>query len=72
LISAIEKNTDDNSAMFAYVLKTYNQPAQKTFAEAKGDVITDYQEELDTRWIAALKKKYPVVIDQKVLSTILK
>ena len=72
MITAIEKNKDDNSAAFAYLLNVYNQPAQKTYAEAKGDVITDYQEELDSRWITALKKKYPVVIDQKVLSSVLK
>jgi peptidyl-prolyl cis-trans isomerase SurA len=72
LITTIEKNKDDNSAAFAYLLNVYNQPAQKTYAEAKGDVITDYQEELDSRWIIALKKKYPVVIDQKVLSKIMK
>ena len=72
MITAIEKNADDNSAAFAYVLKLYNQPAQKTFAEAKGDVITDYQDALDKRWITSLKKKYPVVIDQKVLQSIIK
>lgn len=72
LLTDIEKNSDDNSAAFAYILKIYNQPAQKTFTEAKGDVIIDYQEALDARWIAALKKKYPVVIDQKVLNSVLK
>ncbi len=72
LVTEIEKNPDDNSAAFAYILKIYTQPAQKTFAEAKGDVIIDYQEALDARWIAALKKKYPVVIDKKVLSSVLK
>lgn len=72
MITDIEKNKDDNSAAFAYVLKVHTQPAQKTFAEAKGDVITDYQEELDKQWINELKKKYPVVVDQKVLLSILK
>ena len=72
LLTAVEKNMTDNSASFALLLKTYEQPSQKNFTEAKGDVITDYQDELDIRWVNALKKKYPVVIDQKVLSSILK
>ncbi len=72
MITAIEKNKDDNSAAFAYILKVYTTPAQKTFAEAKGDVITNYQDELDTQWVNALKKKYPVVVDQKVLQSLIK
>jgi peptidyl-prolyl cis-trans isomerase SurA len=72
MITAVEKNKDDNSASFAYILNLYAQPAQKSFADAKGDVITNYQDELDTQWVNTLKKKYPVVIDQKVLQTLLK
>jgi len=72
MITAIEKNNDDNSASFSYILKTYTAPQQKTFAEAKGDVITNYQDELDAQWVAQLKKKYPVEVDQKVLQTLLK
>jgi peptidyl-prolyl cis-trans isomerase SurA len=72
MITAVEKNKDDNSASFAYIINLYPQPAQKSFADAKGDVITNYQDELDTQWVNALKKKYPVVIDQKVLQSIIK
>ena len=72
MLTAVEKNKDDNSASFAYIINLYPQPAQKSFADAKGDVITNYQDELDTQWVNALKKKYPVEIDQKVLQTILK
>ena len=72
LVTAIEKNKDDNSASFAYLLKMYPVPAQKTFADAKGDVITNYQDEMDTQWVNALKKKYPVVVDQKAVQSIIK
>jgi hypothetical protein len=33
-------------------------------------VINDYQEELEREWDEALKKKFPVVIDKKVLAEI--
>jgi peptidyl-prolyl cis-trans isomerase SurA len=72
MITDIEKNKDDSSASFAYILKSYTLPAQKSFAEAKGDVINDYQVEVDNNWTNTLKKKYPVVINQQALQTIIK
>jgi peptidyl-prolyl cis-trans isomerase SurA len=65
-------NKTDNTASFAYVVKIYPQPTQRSFNEAKGLVINDYQEELEKNWNDVLKKKFPVVIDQKVLAEISK
>ena len=65
-------NTNDNTASFAYIIQSYSQPMQRTFMEAKGLVINDYQTILENQWTEALKKKYPVVIDQKVLNDISK
>jgi peptidyl-prolyl cis-trans isomerase SurA len=65
-------NKTDNTASFAYILKTYPQPAQRSFNEAKGLVINDYQSALEQQWNEKLKKKFPVVIDQKVLAEISK
>jgi hypothetical protein len=33
-------------------------------------VMNDYQVVLENEWISDLKKKYPVVVDQKVLAQI--
>lgn len=68
--SVINKN--DNSASFAYILKLYPQPQPRSFSEARGLVINDYQNELEEKWIAELKKKYPVSINQQVLDSISK
>lgn len=65
-------NSADNTASFAYVFKTYPDPVQRSFAEAKGLVINDYQEALEKRWNDQLNKKYPVVINEKVLKSISK
>jgi peptidyl-prolyl cis-trans isomerase SurA len=65
-------NKTDNTASFAYIVKVYPQPTQRSFNEAKGLVINDYQETLEEQWNEALKKKFPVVIDQKVLAEISK
>jgi peptidyl-prolyl cis-trans isomerase SurA len=65
-------NTTDNTATFAYIIKVYNQPMQRNFTDAKGLVINDYQALLEKQWEESLRKKYPVVIDQKVLNAIAK
>ena len=61
----------DNTTSFAYILHTYAQPAPRSFDEAKGLVINDYQAELEKKWIDELKKKYPVVINQNALSSLM-
>ena len=65
-------NKNDNTTSFAYVVTVYPQPTQRSFNEARGLVINDYQALLENQWIAVLKKKYPVVINKKVLSEISK
>lgn len=64
-------NTADNTASFAYVLNVYTKPAPKSFEEAKGQVINDYQTELENRWVGELKKKYPVAVNQNALTSML-
>ena len=45
-------------------------PEPKTLREAKGLVTSDYQLEIEGKWMDALHKKYPVVIDEKVLEKV--
>ncbi len=65
-------NTNDNTASFAYIIKVYDTPMQRNFNDAKGLVINDYQVVLEKEWNESLQKKYPVVIDKKVLNNISK
>lgn len=71
-ITPISVNKNDNTASFAYIFKIFTQPEQRTFSEARGLVINDYQGELEKEWVAQLKKKYPVVINQQVLNDLIK
>ncbi len=66
------KNKTDGSVSFAYILKTYPTNMPRNYSEAKGLVINDYQVELEKQWVAELKKKYPVKIDEKVFQQIAK
>ncbi len=65
-------NNSDNTASFAYIIKVYTQPTQRSFQEARGMVINDYQALLEKEWDQELRKKYPVMVDQKVLAAISK
>ncbi|MEM6517492.1 MAG: hypothetical protein AAF688_15025, partial [Bacteroidota bacterium] len=43
---------------------------QKTLAEARGQVVSDYQIELENRWIKTLQSRYKVEVNPNVLEQI--
>ena len=59
----------DKSIVFVDIHKIL-QSEPKTLAEAKGLVTVDYQNILEKEWIDLLRRKYPVVVNQEVFSTI--
>ena len=65
-------NPNDGSASFCYILKVYNSKDQRTYDEAKGLVINDYQLEMEEKWINQLKKKYPVKVNEAVVKSMAK
>ncbi len=71
-ITPVSVNKVDNTASFALIKTVYPKPESRSFNEAKGLVMNDYQTLLEEEWITDLKKKYPVIIDQKVLANISK
>jgi peptidyl-prolyl cis-trans isomerase SurA len=60
----------DKSVQFAYIVREYTTPSPRTFEEARGLAINDYQNVLEDQWILELKKKYPVVINQSVFNSL--
>jgi peptidyl-prolyl cis-trans isomerase SurA len=68
LITKETVNETDNTASFAYIIKSYKEPAPRTFNEARGLVMNDYQAWLEEQWLKDLKKKYPVKVDEKVFA----
>jgi peptidyl-prolyl cis-trans isomerase SurA len=71
LVSAPLVNENDGTATFVKVLKIYPAGMQRSFEEARGLVINDYQVFLEENWITQLKKKYPVTVNEKVFQSLL-
>lgn len=70
LITANVRNETDNTVAFAYIVKLYPNREVRGFADARGFVINDYQVDLEDKWIAELKKKYPVKINESVVASL--
>lgn len=63
-ISPIVVNPADKSANTAVVIGMHPDGTPRTFEEARGIVINDYQQVLEDQWVAELKKKYPVKLNK--------
>ena len=71
-VSDITDNKVDGNISFIKVINQYPANLQRNFEEAKGLVINDYQNVLEEKWIAELKNKYPVKINEAVFQSLLK
>lgn len=71
-ITENEINPTDNTVSFAYIIHRYKGGEPRSFQDAKGLVISDYQNELEKAWLLDLKKKYPVTVNEKVWNDLAK
>lgn len=53
-------------AVYGKILKK----GPEDYTDVKGLVTADYQDLLEKRWVAELRKKYPVVVNEEVLETV--
>jgi len=65
------KNKDGSFSLLV-VDKVFNEPTQKTLKEAKGYVVSDYQDQLESEWKKELRAAYPLKVNQKVLNSLVK
>ena len=70
LLTAPVKNDADNTSTYVYVIKVRRDREPRSFEDARGFVINDYQNYLDEKWVAELKKKYPVKVNEPVVATL--
>ena len=69
-LSQPEQNGTDNTASFVYIFTVYPNPEPRSFDDARGMVINDYQQIVEENWLNELKKKYPVIINREVFKSI--
>jgi len=62
--------TREKDAKVLWVSNGVLPPGEKELDEVRGQAIADYQNYLDQEWIARLRAKYAVVIDQAVLQLV--
>lgn len=72
VLTAPVVNKADNTSSFAYILKVYPAGQPRSFEDAKGLVINDYQAALEKQWVDELKKNYPVTVDENVWKELVK
>jgi len=72
MITPLNVNASDGTAGFMKILYLHAGGEQRSFEEARGLVINDYQNILEEKWIEELKKKYPVKVDEAVFQSLLK
>ncbi len=61
---------DGNNFTFVYITKVHTQTEPRSFDDARGIVINDYQQVVEDKWLADLKKKYPVKVNESVFNNI--
>ena len=62
-----------NDSSFRFVrINRIAGPEPKNLKEAKGFVVSDYQEYLEKTWLAELRNKYPIALDETVFRALIK
>jgi peptidyl-prolyl cis-trans isomerase SurA len=72
MLTPVVTNPNDGSSSFCFILQNFPGNDQRSFDEAKGLVINDYQLLLEEQWMNQLKKKYPVKVNDVVVKGMVK
>ncbi|CAI8225603.1 MAG: Foldase protein PrsA 1 [Formosa sp. Hel1_33_131] len=68
--AGLSKVIKENVNYYVVNVTELKPSTQKTFEEAKGQLISDYQTELELKWIQELRSKYTFKVNQDVLSKV--
>ena len=68
--TGLSKVIEQNSNFYVVNVSALKPATQKTFEEAQGQLIADYQVALESEWIKELRAKFEVDINETVLSKV--
>ncbi len=68
----ISENVPNNGKISFAIVNGKLDPEPKSFDEARGLITAAYQDYLEKEWIKQLREKYPVVVHEDVLATLIK
>ncbi len=60
----------ENNSFYVVNVKEFKPKSQKTFEEAKGQLIADYQIALESKWTQELRTKFKVDVNESVLAKV--
>jgi len=69
--SSIQVN-EDGTYTFVRLYTLYPKGQLRDFESAKGSVINDYQNQLETNWVKELRKKHPVLVNEGLVQKLIK
>jgi len=65
------RNLDQKSGIVKKIV-SITAPAPKELKDARGFVISDYQDYLEKQWVESLKKEYKIVVNEDVFNSMVK
>ena len=66
----VSKIYEQNNAFYVVQISKIIPASSKTLDEARGQVISDYQVQVEEDWVNSLKTKYQIEVNQDVLSKV--
>lgn len=71
-VEGVSRIYEHNDSFHVIIVKTVIPASNKTLEEARGKVISDYQNNIETNWVKSLNERFKVNIDKKVLKRVKK
>lgn len=68
--TGVSKMYHHNDAHHVFLINKIIPATTKSFEEAKGQVVNDYQTQIETKWLEELRLRYPVQVNQKALNKV--
>ena len=69
-VSGLGPAVENGGAVRFVIVKGLRPSEPKELDEARGQITSDYQESLESRWLDSLKEKYPVTVNRELLAEI--